>query len=149
MLIAHEMAIGTQAEYATQATQLAATAAKATPAKDEAPQPLGVFGMVQGDEKNATQTSSTKPMPVVSSRSFNFPCCIPICTIETTADMHNSNTMLAGSRLRIAARRASWLLVTSLNVLINETAIGVPSSRATFTSDCISLCICSFAASPF
>ena len=55
MLIAHEMAIGTQAEYATQATQLAATAEKANPAKDEAPQPLGVFGMAQGDEKNATQ----------------------------------------------------------------------------------------------
>ncbi len=48
-------AVATQEEYATQATQIAATAEKATPAKDEAPKPLGVFGMVQGDEKTATQ----------------------------------------------------------------------------------------------
>ena len=48
-------AVATQEEYATQATQLAASAEKMTPAKDEAPKPLGVFGMVQGDEKTATQ----------------------------------------------------------------------------------------------
>lgn len=47
--------VATQEEYATQATELAASGATATPAPDDQPVPLGVFGMVQGDEKTATQ----------------------------------------------------------------------------------------------
>ena len=47
--------VATQTEYATQATQLAATAATAPPVPDDQPMPLGVFGMIQGEETTATQ----------------------------------------------------------------------------------------------
>ena len=48
-------AIATQEQYATQATELAASAATVPPAPADQVTPLGVFGMVQGDEKTATQ----------------------------------------------------------------------------------------------
>ena len=48
-------AVATQAEYVTQATEIAAAAEKTPPAPNDEPMPLGVFGMVQGDETTATQ----------------------------------------------------------------------------------------------
>lgn len=47
-------AVATQEQYATQATEIAAAGAVAAPTSDK-PTPLGVFGMVQGDETTATQ----------------------------------------------------------------------------------------------
>jgi hypothetical protein len=44
---------GTAADYATQATTIADTGRAAQPAENEEWQPLGVFGMLQGDEKVA------------------------------------------------------------------------------------------------
>ena len=47
--------LATQEQYATQATQIAAAAETASPPKANEVLPLGVHGMVQGDEKTATQ----------------------------------------------------------------------------------------------
>jgi hypothetical protein len=45
--------VGSAAEYAEQATQFADRGREATPTEDEQWQPLGVFGMVQGEETTA------------------------------------------------------------------------------------------------
>ncbi len=48
-------AVATQEQYATQATEIAAAGATAPPPQADEVMPLGVFGMVQGDETTATQ----------------------------------------------------------------------------------------------
>jgi hypothetical protein len=47
--------VGSAAEYAGEATQFADRGREATPTDDEQWQPLGVFGMVQGEEETTAQ----------------------------------------------------------------------------------------------
>ncbi len=47
--------VATQQQYAAQAAQIAAEAQAAPPPKADEVMPLGVFGMVQGDQTAATQ----------------------------------------------------------------------------------------------
>lgn len=66
-------AVATQEQYADQATQIAAAGQSAAPPNADEVTPLGVFGMVQGDEKTATQfvQLSLDKKGVISGEYYN------------------------------------------------------------------------------
>ncbi|MEX2188337.1 MAG: hypothetical protein WD875_16135 [Pirellulales bacterium] len=65
--------VATQEQYATQATEIAAAADTASPAAADEAMPLGVFGMVQGDETTATQfvQLAVNKQGVISGEYYN------------------------------------------------------------------------------
>ena len=97
-------AVATQEQYATQATELAASAATASPAPADQVTPLGVFGMVQGDEKTATQfvQLAVDPEGIISGEYYN----------GTT----DQTEKLAGA-VDKTSQRAAWTVADRSNIV--------------------------------
>jgi len=98
--------VATQEDYATQATQIAAAGVTATP---DMPTPLGVFGMIQGEEKTATQfvQLAVDKAGIISGEYYN----------GTTDETEK----LAGS-VDQKSQRAAWT-VADRNTIVYEAGI--------------------------